>query len=112
MQEVQALCNRVVIINKGKIVADGDISTLQQSLVGQSSVVVEFLENVNESQLTNIPNALSINKLDNNEWLIKADLTQDIRPNIFTFAVKNNLTILEMRKEVSSVEDVFHQLTS
>jgi ABC-2 type transport system ATP-binding protein len=112
MQEVQSLCDRVVIINKGKIVADGDISTLQNNVVGESVVKVEFLQPVSESMLKNIPNLLNIKGLGQNKFLLSAPMNIDIRADIFAFSVQNKLTLLEMAKEVSSVEDVFQQLTN
>ena len=112
MQEVQSLCDRVVIINNGNIVADGDISTLQNNVVGQSVVKVEFLQKVTTKQLSAIPNVLSVNELGKNRFQISASLQSDIRADIFAFAVQNNLVLLEMAKEISSVEDVFQQLTA
>jgi ABC-2 type transport system ATP-binding protein len=112
MQEVQSLCDRVVIINKGRIVADGDISTLQNNVVGEAIVKVEFLQTVKESQLKNIPNLLNIKALGQNKFLLTSLMNVDIRADIFEFAVQNKLTLLEMAKEVSSVEDVFQQLTN
>ncbi len=112
MQEVQSLCDRVVIINKGKIVADGDISTLQNNVVGEAVVKVEFLQSVKEAQLKNIPNLLNIKTLGQNKFLLSSNINVDIRADIFEFAVQNKLTLLEMAKEISSVEDVFQQVTN
>lgn len=112
MQEVQAVCDRVVIINKGKLVANDDINTLQSKVYGESLVSVQFLENTNKAQLSRIKEVIKVREMGNNRWQLSAKLTKDIRADLFKFAVSQNLTIIEMKKEVSSVEDVFQQLTA
>ncbi|MFT5166092.1 MAG: ABC-2 type transport system ATP-binding protein [Saprospiraceae bacterium] len=112
MQEVQAVCDRVVIINKGKLVANDDINTLQSKVRGESLVSVQFLESTKEEQLSRISNVLKVQGMGDKRWLISADLSKDIRADLFKFAVDQKLTIIELKKEVSSVEDVFQQLTA
>ena len=111
MQEVQALCDRVMIINKGVIVADDTIDTLQNHKRGESLVTVEFLQNIDNQRLTKILNVKSVKVLGNNRYQLSSDLNKDIRPDVFRFAVDNQLTLVEMRKEVYTVEDVFQELT-
>jgi len=112
MQEVQAVCDRVVIINQGQLVANDDIDTLQSKVRGESLIAVQFLEPTQAKVLGAIKGVLNVKKGSDHKWLLAADLDQDIRPDLFKFAVKNNLTIIELKKEVSSVEDVFQKLTS
>jgi ABC-2 type transport system ATP-binding protein len=111
MQEVQAICDRVIIINKGKIVADDRIDALQQLVAGNNAVQVEFLEAIQVEELKKILHIQSIQTITPTCFKIFVEGEQDIRKDIFAFAVKNNLTLLEMHREVSSVEDVFQQLT-
>ncbi len=111
MQEVQALCDRVMIINKGVIVADDTIDTLQNRMRGESLVTVEFLQNIDNQRLTKILNVKSVKVLAANRYQLSSDLNKDIRPDVFRFAVDNQLTLMEMRKEVYTVEDVFQELT-
>ena len=111
MQEVQALCDRVMIINKGVIVADDTIDTLQNRMRGESLVTVEFLQNIDNQRLTKILNVKSVKVLGANRYQLSSDLNKDIRPDVFRFAVDNQLTLMEMRKEVYTVEDVFQELT-
>ena len=111
MQEVQALCDRVMIINKGIIVADDTIDTLQNRMRGESLVTVEFLQNIDNQRLTKILNVKSVKVLGNNRYQLSSDMNKDIRPDVFRFAVDNQLTLMEMRKEVYTVEDVFQELT-
>jgi ABC-2 type transport system ATP-binding protein len=112
MQEVQAICDRVVIINRGQIVADDNIASLQNQVVGESVLTVEFSQAVALSQLSKINKVLKIKELGNNRYQINAGLQDDIRADVFRFAVQQNLLLLEMRKETSSVEDVFQKLTN
>ncbi len=112
MQEVQAVCDRVVIINKGNLVANDDIDTLQSKVRGEALVVVQFLENTNKEQLAKIPHVKQVKSLGDRRWSLSADLANDIRKDLFNYAVNQKLTIIELKKEVSSVEDVFQKLTS
>ena len=111
MQEVQALCDRVMIINKGIIVADDTIDTLQNRMRGGSLVTVEFLQNIDNQRLTKILNVKSVKVLGTNRYQLSSDMNKDIRADVFRFAVDNQLTLMEMRKEVYTVEDVFQELT-
>jgi len=111
MQEVQAICDRVLIINRGKLVANDSIDILRQRASGKTTITVQFLEKIGMAQLRNIPDATQIEALSDNQWKITTAKTHDIRPKIFKFAVENGLTLIEMRQDVQSVEDVFQTLT-
>jgi ABC-2 type transport system ATP-binding protein len=111
MQEVQAICDRVVIINRGNIVADDNIETLQTLVVGENNLTVEFSSPINLAQFEKIQGVKKVESLGKNRYQIKSALADDLRSEVFQFAVSNNLILLEMKKETSSVEDVFQQLT-
>jgi ABC-2 type transport system ATP-binding protein len=111
MQEVQALCDRVMIINKGKIVADDTIETLQNRMTGESLVTVEFLQSVDKNKLLKIKDVKNVQKLDGNRYQLSSAMDKDIRQEVFRYAVDNQLVMIEMRKEIYSVEDVFQELT-
>ncbi len=111
MQEVQAICDRVVIINRGSIVADDNIETLQTLVVGENNVVVEFSSPIDIAQFEKIQGIKKIESLGKNRYHIKSALQDDVRESIFRFVVSQNLILLELHKETSSVEDVFQQLT-
>ena len=111
MQEVQAICDRVLIINRGKVVANDPVEALQDRISGSTTVTIEFLEKTQKEFLKKIKKVSSIESLGNNQWKLTADLKDDIRKDIFDFAVQNKLTLLGMKKEVYSVEDVFQELT-
>lgn len=111
MQEVTALCDRVVIINQGNLVADDPIKNLQSKLNNNESIVVEYQNSANGSQLERIPNIIELVPLDSNskQWRIIAN--QDIRSEVFKHAVKNNLVIIGMNKEEMDIENIFQELT-
>ncbi len=111
MQEVQAICDRVVIINKGEIVANDTIETLKNRVKGEAIVTVEFAQSVDKKLLLSISKVKQVKDLGKNRWQLLAPAEVDIRPELHQFVIKHNLTLLEMHKEVSSVEDVFQQLT-
>ncbi|MGB0931844.1 MAG: gliding motility-associated ABC transporter ATP-binding subunit GldA [Chitinophagales bacterium] len=111
MQEVQAICDRVVIINKGEIVADDKTANLQQQSTNQIIITVEFAESPPLSLLQKIPHTQQIEAIGANKWQISTQSNQDIRADIFHFAVQNNLTLLGMQKASNTLEDVFRELT-
>lgn len=111
MQEVQAICDRVLIINKGKIVADDSIDALQNLVKGESIITVEFVEKADKKLLAGIPKVIRIKAINDRKWELATSLEHDIRADIFHFAVDNKMTIIEMKKEVSTVEAVFQKLT-
>ena len=111
MQEVQALCDRVMIINKGKIVANDTIETLKNRIKGESVVTVEFSQTIDNQDLEKIFGVTRVNRMGAHHFQLSSEIGMDIRAAVFRFAVDKNLTLLEMRKEIYSVEDVFQELT-
>ncbi len=111
LAEVEAVCDRAIIINKGKLVADAPIQELKQQFTGQTLVTVEFAENADKNLLVKIKNVQSVKNLGKNLWQLTASAGKDIRAEVFAFAVANKLTLLELKKESYSVEEVFQQLT-
>jgi ABC-2 type transport system ATP-binding protein len=112
MQEVEAICDRVIIIDKGIIVADEEKINIYSKIKRPKQVIqVEFDKETSESSLSEIKNVKSVKNVRNNLWLIEAESEEDIRPSLFNFAVKNYLTVLSLNKQESNLEDVFRQLT-
>jgi ABC-2 type transport system ATP-binding protein len=113
MQEVEAICDRVIIIDKGVIVADEEKSKIYSKIKQPKQVIqVEFDNDTTDSSLAEIANVSSVKKIRNNIWVIEAECNEDIRPSVFNFAVKNNLTVLSLNKQESNLEEVFRHLTS
>ena len=112
MQEVEAICDRVIIIDKGIIVADEEKSNIYSKLKRPRQVIqVEFDKEPGDLSLKDIPNVSNVKKIRNNTWLIEAETDEDLRPSLYNFAVKNNLMVLSMNKQESNLEEVFRQLT-
>ena len=112
MQEVEAICNRVIIINKGEIVADSITRQLQDSEEGFiMTIFVEFNEDPPVEKIEKIKGVEKIKKVKDNTWLIQCRVTDDIRPALFSFAVENNLVVLSMHRQEKKLEDVFRELT-
>ncbi|MBK9460076.1 MAG: gliding motility-associated ABC transporter ATP-binding subunit GldA [Sphingobacteriales bacterium] len=112
MQEVQALCNRVLIINQGKIVANDTAEQLQQRTNQQTLLLVEFNQQVSTQKLEKIEHVTQATHLDGNKYHLITNSQHDARPKVFEFAVQNNLILLTLQRETSNLEDVFRQLTA
>ena len=113
MQEVEAICDRVIIIDKGIIVADEEKSNIYSKIKHSKQIIqVEFDKDTLDSSLSEITNVKSARRIRNYVWLIEAESEEDIRPLLFNYAVKNNLTVLSLNKQESNLEDVFRQLTN
>lgn len=110
MQEVDAVCDRVIIINNGKILADGNVGNIAKQCSQNMIVEVEFDSSINEEILT-VATHSHIEKIGDNLYRLLADNQDDIRVKTFNFAVKNNLAILEMRRVDTDISQIFHQLT-
>ena len=111
MQEVEALCHRVVIINKGRIVADDPIGQLQERLAGDTIVTAEFATMVERHLLARIKGVKSVEHLGGNRYRISAAKDTDIRVGIFEFAAAHHVSLLEMHREEQSIEGIFQLLT-
>ncbi len=119
LPEVEATCGRVLIINEGKIVADGSPAELQSSFQGQEQIYIELkapFDDV-ETKLANLENVEKVEEILSNGDGLKKFTVQcakgvDLREKLFRLAVENNWVLLEMRKEQASLEDVFRQLTT
>ena len=110
MQEAEALCDRIMIINQGKIVTTdtpANIKTMATSSV--QKVLVEFAETVDNKELLAIQGVIEIQPISDKTWLILGGET-DLRPQIFKFAVDNKLTLLTLNKQESTLENVFLDL--
>lgn len=110
MQEVEAVCDRVIIIKNGVLVANESASTLQQSSETQV-VYVEFEGSVSRNQLAKITTIRKVEEVGTNSFLLEANLDNDIRKVIAQYAKEKDLLILTLRKEEKTLEEVFKELT-
>lgn len=110
MQEVEAICDKTIIVNKGIIVADDKTQDLQNQISNHLVLLVEFDKVIDIKLLQKIAGVNRVKHTQNNMWLfeIKED---NIRNNIFQFAVQHNMMVLTMQKESQSLETVFKKLT-
>ena len=111
MQEVQALCDRVVIINHGHLVANESIDNLGRRLSGSQLVYVKFEHYSSKLSIFNSIKGLNDVTFDGEHHVFSSNTDVDIRREIFQHAVANQLVIIEMRKEAASMEDIFRKLT-
>jgi ABC-2 type transport system ATP-binding protein len=113
MQEVEAICKRVIIINKGQIMAN-DLTTNIGNYALQSArtVILEFSQDPTDSLFRDLPRIELTKKLRPGTWLIQTSGDADIREELFRLAVKNNLVILSMHIKDRKLEDVFRELTA
>ncbi|SEA25059.1 ATP-binding cassette domain-containing protein [Psychroflexus halocasei] len=111
MQEVEAICNRVVIIKKGEIVKDQSLTDLQQSS-NQQIIDVEFNTEIEISQLKDLNHLIDVKPQNKNHYYLVFDTIEDQRSQVFDYAAEHNLKILNMTAINQSLEDLFHELTS
>jgi len=111
MQEVEAVCDRVIIIDKGKIVADDSTRNLLSRSFGRNKILVEFNKKINDKLLMKIKGVNDIIQVEDRKFEISSEM-DDIREQIFQFAVRNDLVVLSMQQGGKGIEEVFQQLTS
>ena len=112
MQEVEAICDRVLIINKGQIVADDKTVILQQKSAEASVVMIEFDKPFNSKNLMSVPGVRSVEKISDNSCKVHGDKGMDLRPMLFKYSVDQGLSIITLQKEENSLESIFRQLTA
>ena len=112
MQEVEAICDRVIIINKGKIVANEKAENLSSLLSSKNAIQIEFEKAIDEKALQKMQGVKSIEKLGSHNYLIQSNSKQDIRNDLFQFAIAQGTTVLTLKKEELKLEDIFKQLTT
>jgi len=111
MQEVEAICDRVIIINKGQIVADQKTSELRKESDAMETVVIEFEKTLSKSELMKAGFIEKAEHLDGNSWKVSAKPGTDLRALLFKWAVQHEHTILSLQKDEQKLEDIFHKLT-
>jgi ABC-2 type transport system ATP-binding protein len=111
MQEVEAICDRVIIINKGKVVADEATAEMSKLLQSSEIISVEFDKEIKVDLLKKIEGIEHIQKIHSKLFEITAKEGKDIRKTLFNWAVKNEVQILSMNKKDSNLEHIFRQLT-
>jgi len=109
MQEAEAVCDRAIIISKGKIVADNTLKNLEEES-SQSIVTVEFDSEVKIEEIQNISGVKKVEGSGKN-FIVSSAEDIDVRKNIFDFAVKKNISVLSMTQNKGNLENIFRDLT-
>ncbi|RYF79147.1 MAG: ATP-binding cassette domain-containing protein, partial [Chitinophagaceae bacterium] len=111
LQEVEAICDRVIIINRGKIVADDKLSNLQKTS-SNNIVRVTFKEALEQEWLRRIAEAGTVTKVDTYSWTIETENPESVRKGLLQLALEHNLNIVSLQSENQSLEEVFRSLTA
>jgi ABC-2 type transport system ATP-binding protein len=112
MQEVEAVCTRVIIINKGKMVADGSIDQLKAGQITRNqTILVEFDKAPDMEGFRKISGLHHIERISDTAYLAESDNSMDLRPALFRFAVQEKLVLLTMKEQQQSLENLFQDLT-
>lgn len=112
LQEVEAMCDRVIIINKGEIVADDKLSNLQRTHDKQQSVVVEFKETVPVEWLRNFSGISSVKNIQQGIFNIQCSDAGSVKKQLLQLAIDKNLNIVSLQSREQSLEDIFRNLTA
>ena len=109
MQEVQSICDRVIIINSGKIVADNHVSVLSKQQNQNIKILLEFTGDIRTEEVQNIPSVIKVNRISENKVEILS--SNDIRSEIFKLFSVKGWILLEIKLEETSMEKIFQELT-
>jgi len=112
LQEVEAICDRVIIINKGKIVADDTVSNLQNANKNSHTIFVEFKENVDAILIKTLQEVSSAEQLQTTNWKLKTENPESVRKQLMQLSLQHNLNIVSLQSGEQSLEDVFRSLTN
>ncbi len=112
MQEVEAICDRVVIIDHGTIVANDATDRIHTKTDHLQKILVEFQGTVSLKGLEQIPGVAQVFKVSDACWVIQGPVQEDLRPKIFNYAVENKLTVLSQQVQEKSLEEIFWELTN
>ncbi|MEM9329277.1 MAG: gliding motility-associated ABC transporter ATP-binding subunit GldA, partial [Bacteroidota bacterium] len=112
MQEVQAICSRAVIINRGKIVADQSVESLKSGASEGISLIVEWSGVIDKNKLTEIPGVELVEQVGSGKWKISGSQSSDLRKRIVSLSAEENWDLMGLTVEEHSLENVFRELTS
>ena len=110
LQEVEAICDRVIIINKGRLVADNTLSNLREGREGHTVHVI-FKETLEAEWLRRLPDVRSVNKIDTHQWELETTDPASVKRQLLELSLQNNLNIVSLQSGNQSLEEVFRNLT-
>ena len=112
LQEVEALCDRVIIINKGKLVADSSISRLRTENSSAGSIRVAFREQLEPAKLGQLKGVTGIQRVADNEWELQTREPDEVKKQLLELALQNKWNIVSLQSENRSLEAIFRSLTN
>lgn len=112
LQEVEAICDRVIIINRGKLVANDKLSNLRQQVTNNNLLRVTFKEPLEAAWLQRLSNVQTANKISTYEWELVCTNAKDAQRQVMELALQENLNIISLQSGGQSLEDVFRSLTT
>ncbi len=112
LQEVEAICDRVIIINKGQLVADNKLSALQQGNKDNQVVLIRFRESVDKTIIENLAEVALVEELQDHFFRIHTPSPESVRRQLFELSLQHNLNIVSLQTGSQSLEDVFRSLTA
>ena len=111
LQEVEAICDRVIIINKGNLVADDTLANLRRAGESQPAILIGFKEAVSANLLENLDGVLSASLLDGGVWKLSTNSPEAVRKQLMELTLQHNLNIVSLQSDTQRLEDVFRNLT-
>ncbi|MEQ8361156.1 MAG: gliding motility-associated ABC transporter ATP-binding subunit GldA [Cytophagales bacterium] len=111
MQEVEAVCNRAIIINRGRLVADDKVENLKKKIQGSITFHIEFAQAIDADKIKEINTISAVKAVSQTVFEVTSKSNTDPRSDLFDLSKQNEWTILEIRTLESNLESIFHQLT-
>ncbi len=112
LQEVEAICDRVIIINKGELVADDKLSNLQKANKDNHVVIVEFKEAIDKKMLGTLKEVSRVEELQTSNFKLQTSNPEVVRKQLLEIALQQNLNIISLQSESQSLEHIFKTLTN
>jgi ABC-2 type transport system ATP-binding protein len=110
LQEVEALCDRVIVISKGKIVADNRIEELRDAK-NVTIINVQFKEKTEKDLLMQIPGVLGVESIDDYNWALESGDSEKLNKELIGFTLQHSLNIVSLQTQTRRLEDIFRELT-
>lgn len=111
LQEVEALCDRVIIINEGRLVADSPLSQLRAQTAGTNTIRVVFRETPETATLEQLAHVNSVTQMPDGQCVLQTTAPDEVKKQLMELALQNNWNIVSLQSENRSLEDIFRQLT-
>lgn len=110
MQEVEAICDRVIILDHGNIVAENTLEKIKE--INLKIIEITFEDSINKELFKNLNYLTNIENMSENSYQLTFETNEDMRPVLFEFAQKNNLKLLELHQKNKDLESVFRNVTN